>query len=122
MKTQKYTFTKEEMEVTPYDVAEFLDSEEMIAGYLAESLTDPDPGQFLKALGNVARARGMAQLAKDTGLAREALYRIFQAGKKPQFDTIMRITKALGVPLAPTVEKREAAPVKHRRKREAVMA
>ncbi len=76
-------FTSEETEVTPYDAAEFLDSEEAIAEYLAESLEDPDPDIFLKALGAVLRAKGVANVAKETGLAREALYRTCQSGKKP---------------------------------------
>ncbi len=92
-------FTSEETEVTPYDAAEFLDSEEAIAEYLAVSLEDPDPDIFLKALGAVLRAKGVANVAKETGLAREALYRTCQSGKKPHFDTILRITRAIGIPL-----------------------
>ncbi len=92
-------FTPEELEVTPYDTAEFLDSDEAITGYLKVSLEDPDPNMFLLALGDVLRAKGMANIAKKTGLAREALYRTCQPGKNPRFSTIMKITRAIGVPL-----------------------
>lgn len=95
----KIVFTPEELEVTPYDTAECLDSEEVISEYLALSLEDPDPDVFLQALGHVLRARGMAEVAKKTGLAREALYRTCQPGKNPRFSTIMKITRAIGVPL-----------------------
>jgi probable addiction module antidote protein len=97
--TEKNLFDPEEIAVTPYDAAEFLDSEETITQYLAVSLEDPDPDIFLKALGNVLRAKGVATIAKETGLAREALYRTCQSGKKPHFDTILRITRAIGIPL-----------------------
>jgi len=55
--------------------------------------------QTLVALADVAKARGIAQLAKDTGLGRESLYKTLSPGAKPRFDTIMKITKALGIPL-----------------------
>ena len=58
-----------------------------------------NPDVFLAALGNVAKARGIAQLAKDTGLSRESLYKTFASGTKPRFETILKISKALGVPL-----------------------
>lgn len=83
-----------------FDPANYLESEEDIAEYLAVCLEDPNPDVFLAALGDAAKARGMTQLAKDTGLRRESLYKTFQPGKKPQFDTILKITKALGVSLS----------------------
>lgn len=99
------------IEVREFDASRYLDSEETIAEYLAVSVEDPNPAVFLRALGNVARARGMAQLAKDTGLGRESLYKVFTPGKKPQFATILKIMRALGVkldvrPLADTVAHR----------------
>ncbi|MCL2000411.1 MAG: putative addiction module antidote protein [Planctomycetes bacterium] len=118
-------FTQNEIEVTPYDTAEFLDSEEAIAGYLAISLEDPDPDIFLKALENVLRVKGVANIAKKTGLAREALYRTCRPGKKPHFDTIMRITRAIGVPLGFPMSAsplKEAVQSGRRGKREAVKA
>lgn len=86
--------------IREFDAARYLDNEGMMAKYLAVCLEDPNSDVFLTALGDVARARGMTQLAKETGLSRESLYKTFSPGKKPQFDTIMKITKALGVPLS----------------------
>lgn len=85
--------------IREYETARYLDSEEMITEYLAACLEDPNPDVFLSALGEVAKARGVAQLAKDTGLSRESLYKTFSPGTKPRFETILKITKALGVPL-----------------------
>ncbi|WP_434755048.1 addiction module antidote protein [Nitratidesulfovibrio sp. D1] len=85
--------------IREYETARYLDSEEMIAEYLAACLEDPNPDVFLAALGEVAKARGVAQLAKETGLSRESLYKTFSPGTKPRFETILKITNALGVPL-----------------------
>ncbi len=85
--------------IREFDASRYLNDEETIAEYLAASLEDPDPDAFLTALGDVAKARGITQLAKDTGLRRESLYKTFSSGKKPQFDTIRKITKALGLSL-----------------------
>ena len=85
--------------IREYDTARYLDSEAMVSEYLAACLEDSNPDVFLAALGNVAKARGIAQLAKDTGLSRESLYKTFAYGTKPRFETILKISKALGVPL-----------------------
>jgi probable addiction module antidote protein len=95
------------MKITRFDVTDHLDNEEVIAEYLAAAMEDPDPNVFLAALGDVAKARGMAQLAKNSGLSRESLYKTLAPGAKPRFETIMKITKALGVPIAPVVVARE---------------
>lgn len=92
------------VKVSKFDVVDYLDSEEMMAEYLIAALEAEDSDIFLNALANVAKARGIAQLAKDTGLGRESLYKSLAPGAKPRFDTIMKITKALGVPLMPKVE------------------
>lgn len=86
--------------IREFDASRYLDDEETIAEYLAASLENPNPDAFLTALGDVAKARGITQLAKETGLRRESLYKTFAAGKKPQFDTILKITKALGMSLS----------------------
>ena len=86
--------------VREFDAARYLDNEEVIAEYLAACLEDSNPELFLSALGDVAKARGIAQLAKDTGLGRESLYKTFSPGTKPRFETIMKIAKALGVPIS----------------------
>ena len=82
-----------------YETARYLDCKEMIAEYLSACLEDPNLDVFLGALGEVAKARGVAQLAKETGLSRESLYKTFSPGTKPRFETILKITNALGVPL-----------------------
>ncbi|MDL2271793.1 putative addiction module antidote protein [Desulfovibrio sp. OttesenSCG-928-I05] len=92
------------VKVSKFDAALYLDSEEMMAEYLTAAMEDENPDVFLAALSDVAKARGIAQLAKDTGLGRESLYKSLAPGAKPRFDTIMKITKALGVPLAPKAE------------------
>ena len=89
------------VKISEYDTAEFLDNEELIAEYLAVAMEDPNPDVFIAALATVARARGMTQLAKDSGLSRESLYKTLAPGAKPRFETIVKITRALGVPMAP---------------------
>ena len=73
--------------------------EETIAAYLTEALEDPDPDIFIIAVKTVARARGMTQLAKDSGLGRESLYKALSPGAKPRYETIMKVVRALGVKL-----------------------
>ncbi len=87
------------IKISKFDIAEQLDNEEVIAEYLTAALECSNPDVFVAALGHVARARGMALLAKDTGLGRESLYKTLAPGSKPRFETIVKIAKALGVPL-----------------------
>lgn len=84
---------------TPFDAADYLDDEETIAAYLTAALNDADPDVFLVAVKTVARARGMTQLAKDSGLGRESLYKALAPGAKPRYETIMKVVRALGVNL-----------------------
>ena len=84
-----------------FDVADYLDSEEKIAEYLTVVLEDNDPALLAAALGDVARARGMTQLARDTGLALEALYRSLCASGNPSYATIVKVMQALGLKLVP---------------------
>ena len=84
---------------TPFDVADYLDNEETIAAYLTAALEDADPDAFLAAVKAVARARGMTQLAKDSGLGRESLYKALSPGAKPRYETVMKVVRALGVNL-----------------------
>ncbi|WP_293930925.1 addiction module antidote protein [Iodobacter sp.] len=87
---------------TPFDVADHLDDEETISAYLSEALADPDPAMFLLAIKDVARARGMTQLAKDSGLGRESLYKALAPGSKPRYETIMKLLHGLGIKLNAT--------------------
>lgn len=89
------------MKTSRFDAVDYLDSEELMAEYLAAAMEDDNPDVFLAALADVAKARGIARLARDTGLGRESLYKTLAPGAKPRFDTILKITRALGVPLAP---------------------
>lgn len=85
--------------VTPFDIAEYLDNDEVIACYLSEILSDGDMDELLEALKNVTRAKGMSEVASASGLGRESLYKALAPGAKPRFDTINRVLKALGVRL-----------------------
>ena len=92
------------LETMPYDAAEFLTDEETISAYLTEALESDDPRYIAKALGAVARARGgMAQLARDTGIAREALYRALSDAGNPELGTALKVMHALGVRLSASV-------------------
>lgn len=82
-----------------FDMAECLNSEENIREYFRQVMEDGDAEEIIIALGHIAKARGMTQLAKDTGLGRESLYKSLAEGANPRFDTIMRVTKALGFTL-----------------------
>ena len=75
------------------------DNDEVIACYLSEVLADGDMDELLEALKNVARAKGMSEVASAAGLGRESLYKALTPGAKPRFDTINRVLKALGVRL-----------------------
>jgi probable addiction module antidote protein len=82
-----------------FDMAALLDSPEAIAEYLTQVLEDGDSEELLRALGHIAKARGMAQIAADTGLGRESLYKALAPGAKPRYETILKVTRALGVRL-----------------------
>lgn len=90
-----------------FDAAEFLDSEEVIAEYLAASLEGGNPDLFIQALGDVAKARGIAQVAEASGLGRESLYKALKPGSKLRYETVQKIVDALGVKL--TVTRKDAA-------------
>ena len=83
----------------PFDAADYLDDEETIAAYITAALEDPNPDVFLAAVRDVARARGMAQLARDTGLGRESLYKTLAPGAKPRYDTVLKLLHGLGIKL-----------------------
>ena len=83
----------------PFDAADYLDDEETIGEYLTAALEDANPDVFLTAVRDVARARGMAQLAKDAGIGRESLYKALTPGAKPRYDTLLKLIHALGIKL-----------------------
>ena len=83
----------------PFDVANYLADEGDMAEYLRQVMEDNDPAELAGALGAVARARGMAQLAKDTGLSRESLYKSLSGERAPSSDTLFKVIHALGFKL-----------------------
>jgi probable addiction module antidote protein len=86
--------------ITRYDSAEFLKSEADIAAYIDAVLEEGDPALFAHALGVVARARGMATIARAAGVSREALYRTLSAAGNPELATVLKVMKALGIRLS----------------------
>jgi probable addiction module antidote protein len=90
MKTEKFS---------RYDTADYLNTSDDMALYLEACLEENDPALIAHALGVIARARGMTQLAKDTGISREGLYKALSADGNPEFATILKVTRALGIKL-----------------------
>ncbi|MCX7051429.1 MAG: putative addiction module antidote protein [Proteobacteria bacterium] len=82
-----------------FDTSDFLDDDEIIAEYLTAALEESDPDVFLTAIGQVAKARGMARIADRTGLGRESLYKALAPGAKPRYDTVLKVLQSLGVKL-----------------------
>jgi probable addiction module antidote protein len=85
-----------------FDAADYLDSDAVVSEYLNAALEDENPDVFLQAIADVAKARGITQLARDTGLGRESLYKALAPGAKPRYDTVLKLMRALGVELHTT--------------------
>jgi probable addiction module antidote protein len=85
------------------DAARYLKDDGAIAEYMTAVLETEDSDLLLLALGDIARARGMAQVAKDSGLGRKSLYKALAPGAKPRFDTVLKVARALGVKLSARV-------------------
>jgi len=92
------------MKTFPYDSAEHLEDDQAIAEYLEEAMKiameDSDPSFLAVALGTVARARGMSQIARDAGLSRESLYKALGSEGNPEFGTVLKVLQALGLKLS----------------------
>jgi probable addiction module antidote protein len=90
----------------PYDVAEFLETPEEMAAYLEACIqeSEGDSAFIAKALGDIARAKGMTQIARETGLSRESLYKALSGDRSPSFDTILKVISALGLKLSANVK------------------
>jgi probable addiction module antidote protein len=84
----------------PFDPTRYLGSDEAIAGFLEDAFETGDAAHITHAFGIVARARGMTQIAKDAGLSRESLYRALGENGNPEFSTVLKVAKALGLRLA----------------------
>jgi probable addiction module antidote protein len=91
------TKAKAPLKLIPFDAAKYLQDDEAIAEYMTAILEANDPDLLLLALSDVARAKGMSQVAKDAGLGRESLYKALAPSAKPRFETVMKVAKALGV-------------------------
>jgi probable addiction module antidote protein len=88
--------------LTPFDVASFLDTDEAVGEYLTQVLADGDSDEFVRAIGYVAKARGMSAIAQASGLGRASLYKALSPGAKPRFDTVVKVMHALGMELRAT--------------------
>jgi probable addiction module antidote protein len=87
------------VKTTPFDAADYLETEEDVAAYLTEALATGDTAVVALALGAIARTRGMTRIARATGLSRESLYRALSADGNPEFATVLRILEAVGLRL-----------------------
>lgn len=92
----------------PWDAAEHLETEEDMAAYLEAALEDGDSSLVAAALGDIARAKGMTEIARETGLGRESLYKALSADGNPEFSTILKVIHALGLRLHATTATGEA--------------
>jgi probable addiction module antidote protein len=84
----------------PWDAAEHLETEEDMAAYLDAALQDGDPGVIVAAIGDIARAQGMAKIAREAGVGRESLYKALSVNGNPEFATVLKVVRALGLQLS----------------------
>jgi probable addiction module antidote protein len=98
------------LKTTRWDASEFLDSDEAIAAYLNAAFEDGDPGFIAASIGHVAKAKGMSQIARETGLSRENLYRALGDSGNPELSTMTKVMRALGmrIQIAPATPSRPA--------------
>ena len=88
--------------LTEFDVAEYLDTDELQTLYLDEAAKENDPAALIKAIDTVARAKGMTKTAKEAGISREGLYKALSPNGNPSFATVWKILNALGYTIVPT--------------------
>lgn len=86
-----------------FDITQYINSDADVAEYLRQVLEEGNPSELAAALGHIAKARGMTEIAKASGIKREALYKALRPGSKPRLDTVQRVCKALGVKLTAAV-------------------
>jgi probable addiction module antidote protein len=91
---------KTKVKLLPFDAVRYLNDDAAIAEYMTAVLETADDDLLLLALGDIARARGMAEVAKAAGLGRESLYKALAPGARPRFDTVLKVARALGVRLS----------------------
>jgi len=85
--------------ITTFDPADYLDSEDMIGQYLTQVMLEGDADEMIEAIGHVAKARGMAAVARESGLGRESIYKALRPGSKPRFETVIKVLRALNIEL-----------------------
>jgi probable addiction module antidote protein len=90
---------RKKIKTRPWDIVEHLETEEDITAYLEAVLDDGDPALVSAALGDIARARGMTEIAREAGLGRESLYKALSPEGNPEFATVMKVLRALGLSL-----------------------
>jgi len=102
------------IKTSAFDVSEILDNEEMIAEYLSSVIEENDTGLLLKAIGHIAKARGMSKIASDSGLGRESLYKALDEKAQPRFDTVMKVLSAMKVKMnfSPVLENKKTNQIK----------
>ena len=87
------------MQIQPWDAADYLETEEDVVLYLEAAFEDGDPGLIAAALGDIARAKGMTTVAAEAGLGRESLYKALSPDGNPEFATVLKVMRALGLRL-----------------------
>lgn len=102
------------LKTAPFDAAEVLDTEEAIEEFIVAAFETEDPAFIAQALGTVARARNMTKLAQEIGMSRPALYRALSGTGNPEFATITKVMRALGLKLAPVKTRRATSATKRR--------
>ena len=90
------------VEVSKWDASEYLENEEDIAAYLSAIMDEDDPALLQEALGDVATARGMSQIARDAGVGRESLYKSLSSSGNPSYSTVVKVLRSLGLQLRVT--------------------
>jgi probable addiction module antidote protein len=107
------------LKTTKFDVADYLENESDMAEYLSEALALEDPAYFQHALGAVARAKGMAAIARRSGLGRQSLYKALSENGNPEFSTVIKVLAALGIKITTAPMEERSGKTKHRRTRRA---
>ena len=85
--------------ITEFDLSDYLDSDEAISEYLTQVLDDGDMKEFLKALSYIAKAKGMTEVSKESGLSRPSLYKMLSSDAKPRFETVLKVLETLDIKL-----------------------
>lgn len=107
------------LKTTKFDVADYLESRADLAEYLSEALALEDPAYFQRTLGAVARAKGMATIARKSGLGRQSLYKALSESGNPEFSTVVKVLAALGIKISAAPMEEKSAKAKSRRARRA---